>query len=289
MYTIENDQLRVMIREKGAELSSLFSRIHGLDYLWDADPAYWAKSSPILFPIVGTLKKNTYQYEGKNYELGRHGFARDLEFEAEHLSQDAVRFVLESNEATLVRYPFFFRLEVSYTLEHDTLKVEYRVVNTGQGNMYFSIGAHPAFRLPLEAGLDYQDYHFAFNHVENALRWLISSEGLIEPAAVPFIENTNRLDITRELFSRDALVFKHLNADRVTLRADRGSRGLELAFPGFPYLGLWAASGADFVCIEPWCGIADSTLSNQQLITKEGINLLTPGQDFHRHWTVRVF
>lgn len=288
MYSINNGHLKVEVNSKGAELSSIFSHATGLEYLWGGGEP-WPKKSPVLFPIVGTLKNNTFLYEGREYSLSRHGFARDMKFALSSQTATAMVFTLESNEQTLAKFPFKFRLDISYSVEGNKLSVQYRVTNTGTGNMYFSVGGHPAFKIPLEQGINYEDYYFEFSNEENALRWMISSEGLINPKAVPFITNSNRLPISRELFATDAVVMKHLNSDTIKLKTDKSTHGLEFSFQRFPFLGLWAAENADFVCIEPWCGIADSTISDQQLINKEGINLLTAGEVFIREWSVRIY
>jgi galactose mutarotase-like enzyme len=289
MITLENEQIKIQVNSKGAELDSIFSKETNLEYLWSGDAKFWNKKSPILFPIVGTLKQNTYYYTNKAYNLTRHGFARDTEFSVTEQNNLSGTLTLTDNEETLLNFPFPFRLDVTYSIEGNTVNVKYNVTNTGNDNMYFSIGAHPAFKIPLERKLVYQDYYFEFEQIEDAYRWLISSEGLIEPTTVPFLINTNILPITKELFRDDALVFKHLNSHKVKLKSNKSKHGVEVSYPGFPFLGLWAAPGADFVCIEPWCGIADSTTSKQEFINKEGINLLTPSQLFERTWSISLF
>lgn len=274
---------------KGAELAGVYSKTTKLEYLWNGDPKYWGKKSPVLFPVVGTLKNNTYYYNGDAYHLPRHGFARDMEFSVAGQTPSSITFYLEDNEHTLVKFPFRFRLEIIYTIEASALFVHYKVINKEEDNMYFSIGGHPAFKIPLENNIDFEDYYFEFSNEEHALRWPISGEGLINPDATTLIKNTNVLPVTRELFSRDAIVFKHLNSERITLKTNKSKHGIEFFFPGFPFLGLWSFKDANFICIEPWCGIADSTTSDQQLINKEGINLLTGKAEFNRKWSVRFY
>jgi galactose mutarotase-like enzyme len=289
MITLENEHTRISLKTKGAELDSLYSKETNLEYLWNGDAKFWNKKSPILFPIVGTLKQNTYFYNKKAYILTRHGFARENEFSITDQSEQSATFTLTDSEETFRSFPFPFRLDVIYSVDSNNVHVKYKVTNKGEDNMYFSIGGHPAFRVPLEKKLDYQDYFFEFDQIEDGYRWLISSEGLIEPNTIPFLINTNILHITKELFSRDAVVFKYLNSTKVKLKTNKSKHGIELSYPGFPFIGLWAAPNADFVCIEPWCGIADSTTSKQEFINKEGINLLTPSQVFERTWSVRLF
>jgi galactose mutarotase-like enzyme len=289
MHSIENDKLKISIKNKGAELDMLLNKETGTDYLWNANPKVWPKKSPILFPIVGNIKNNTYYYKNKPYHLSRHGFARDHDFELTHQTTDSLTMTLKSNEATLAVYPFLFKLAVTYTISGNKLTVKYIVTNEGNDNMYFSIGGHPAFKLPLENHLSYDDYYIAFSDIEDARRWAISPNGLIEPTTYPFIINSNELHLSKELFKNDAVVFKYLNSTTVTLKAKRGRYGVHVHFPRFPFLAFWAAPNADFVCIEPWCGIADATTTDQQLINKEGINLLTPGETFERAWAVEVY
>jgi galactose mutarotase-like enzyme len=289
MFIIEDQQLRVGIRPKGAELQNIFHKGHNTEYLWDGDPAFWAKHSPLLFPIVGTLKANTYYYGDKAYHLSRHGFARDREFTVEEQAADALTFLLRSDEASRVVFPFDFELRVQYRLAGGELATTYRVTNPADVPLYFSLGGHPAFRVPLAPGTAYNDYYLEFGQAEKAPRWPISSDGLIERDPRTLLNETKLLPLTRGLFAKDALVFKGLRSRVVTLRSARTERGLRLSYPGFPYLGIWAAPGADFVCIEPWCGIADAVSSDQQLTQKEGINRLEGGQSFERTWTATFF
>ncbi len=289
MFTIEDQQLRIIIHSKGAELQSIFHKGLQTEYMWSGDPAFWGKHSPLLFPIVGTLKDNTYCYADKAYHLARHGFARDQEFEVESQSPDSITFLLRSDDASRAVFPFEFELRVSYRLQPQGLTTTYRIDNPGQAPLYFSVGGHPAFRVPLASGTDYTDYYLEFDQQEDAPRWPISKDGLIEREPQPFLQSQQKISLTKELFARDALVFKGLRSSGITLRSARTERGLRMDFPGFPFLGIWAASGADFVCIEPWCGIADSVDSNQQWTEKEGINRLEAGGNFERTWKLTLF
>lgn len=288
MYTIENHELMIGIEPKGAELQRIYGKLKNLDYLWDGDPAFWGKHSPLLFPIVGTLKDNTYIYQGKSYSLPRHGFARDREFAVEYRQADRIGFLLRSDEQTRAVYPFEFELRVQYRLSPLRLWTTYQVKNPADAPMYFSIGGHPAFRVPLAAGTSYSDYYLEFDGTEEAPRWPISKDGLIMKTPEPLLQDTAVLPLRKELFAKDALVFKSLRSSGVTLRSGKSEEGLRMNFPGFPYLGIWAAPHADFVCIEPWCGIADAVDSDQELTEKEGINRLEGGGVFERTWDLRL-
>lgn len=288
MYTIENEYLSASINEKGAELTSLVYKPSGQEYMWNADPAYWAKHSPVLFPIVGTLKNNTFVYKNKSYQLSRHGFARDKEFEVTAQTADSISLTLQDDSETLKIYPFQFQFSLIYMLEEKTLSVTYLVKNVNNGDMYFSVGGHPAFKLPLAEGLAYDDYYLRFSATENVGRWPISPDGLLEEVPVDLLSNTNRLPLSKKLFAKDALVIKSLASTEVALKSDKDEAGFTFNFDGFPYLGIWAAKDADFVCIEPWCGIADPVNASQKIEEKEGIIMLNKGAHFERTWSVEI-
>jgi galactose mutarotase-like enzyme len=286
---LENDFLKVEIKEKGAELKSAIGKQTGFEYIWRGDPAFWGKTSPILFPIVGTLKNDAYLYKGNSYLLTRHGFARDFIFQIEEQKKDWTIFLLRSSQTPNKNYPFEFELRIKYTLAVDILEVTYDVRNIGRDAMYFSIGGHPAFKVPLVEGSSYEDYFLEFNEPENLARWPINAQGLIMEEPIPLLTNASKLKLTRSLFNEDALVFKKLKSNRISIKSSVHNHGLDFYFDGFPYLGIWAAPNADFVCIEPWCGIADSVLHDQQLTTKEGIQKISNREPWFRMWKVRFF
>lgn len=287
--SVENDNLLVKIKSKGAELVSIRSKETGVEYMWSGDPTFWAKTSPILFPIVGTLKEDTYLYKSKAYNLPRHGFARDMEFQVTESANDYAVFALTSSPTSMGKYPFEFRLKIRYSLKGNSLHVNYAVGNEGTGEMYFSIGGHPAFKVPLIDGTRYEDYYLMFNKVEEAPRWPISDKGLIETNPAVFINNTNKIQLNRKIFEQDAIVLKHLHSDCVSIRSFKHDHGLDFYFEGFPFFGIWAAKNADFVCLEPWCGIADAVNHNQELTRKEGIEKIGAGESWSREWKVVLY
>jgi galactose mutarotase-like enzyme len=286
---IENADLRVAIKPQGAELDSIVHKHHQLEYLWQGDAAFWGKKSPVLFPIVGTLKDNRFTHEGKTYHLSRHGFARDKTFTVEQQSADTATFLLVSDEESLKNYPFSFEFRLHYALKDNTLSVTYDVKNTGDGLMCFSVGGHPAFRVPLVAETDYTDYFIELNAPETRGRYPLSKNGLLELKPNPFLENADKIPLHPSLFDEDAVVLKHLSATRIAILSEKTPHGLRMTFDGFPYFGIWAAKNAPFVCLEPWCGIADSVNTTQALTEKEGINHLASGAHFERTWAVEMF
>ncbi|MFI5134350.1 MAG: aldose 1-epimerase family protein, partial [Chitinophagales bacterium] len=204
MAHIENDYLKIEVKTKGAELDSIFSKKNELEYLWSGDPNFWGKKSPVLFPIVGTLKENKYFFDGKEYHLSRHGFARDREFEMENHSGNEITFLLKSDEATREVYPFDFEFRITYSLQRNALHVTYDVRNTGEHEMFFSVGGHPAFKVPLAEGTSFNDYYLEFETEEKLHSHVLSPDGVFtgETQLVPM--NGNKLQLTRDLFINDA-------------------------------------------------------------------------------------
>ena len=155
--------------------------------------------------------------------------------------------------------------------------------------LYFSVGAHPAFKVPLEEAYQFNDYYLEFNQSESAGKWPITAEGLIDENPIPFFHSNNRINLSKELFYGDALVFKHLESSSIRLSNDQSKHGFLFSWSEFPFMGIWSAKDAPFVCIEPWCGIADSVNATGELRDKEGMILLTPGQNTNRTWSVELY
>lgn len=288
MIFLENEHIRASFAKKGAELQSILNKKNNMDYLWNGNPAYWGKYSPILFPVVGALKGNTYYYEDKEYKLSRHGFARDYEFEANQPDKEEVIFTLSHNEETLKIYPFQFILQLRYKLSESGLSCTYQVSNPDHQPLLFSIGAHPAFNVPLQSGLEYTDYFLEFNK-DNFLSYHKIEKDLIADVTVEVELKDKKLPLRHDLFYEDALVFKSLKSDCISIGSDKSPHGLHFKFKDFPFFGIWAAKDADFLCLEPWCGIADGLNHTQKLEEKEGIMRLAPDETWNRAWEIECF
>ncbi|MES2417141.1 MAG: aldose 1-epimerase family protein [Bacteroidota bacterium] len=288
VISIANEHLKATFATKGAELQQLTGIDSGTEFLWSGDANYWAKFSPVLFPIIGTLKDNTYLFENKAYHLPRHGFARDLDFEFEQIANNEILFTLHHTEETLKVYPFEFKLNLRYFLKGASLCCIYTVFNPAQKEMLFSIGAHPAFAAPLNQQGTYTDYFLEFNK-DKELTYHHIVDNLISDQTSTLKLNKGRLFLKHDLFYDDALVFKNLKSDSILLMNTRNYNGLNFKFKDFPYFGIWAAKDADFVCLEPWCGIADTINHQQQLRDKEGIMTLAAKGHWQRSWEVTCF
>lgn len=247
-----NSLVSASVLAQGAELCALRDA-NGLDYLWDAGAA-WSRHAPILFPIVGRLAGDQLVHSGRAYTMNQHGFARDMAFSWVSRGDDGCVLALSDCEATRARYPFAFRFELSYQARGALLEMIFRVVNTGDAVLPCSFGAHPAFRWPLQPGLAKEAYALTFDTEETGcLRGVVG--GLLTEAdrANPVFDR--RLALREELFADDALIFSEVASRSVRYAAD-GEPGLTVSWEGFPQLGIWSRAGGDFVCIEPWCGMA---------------------------------
>jgi galactose mutarotase-like enzyme len=286
MISLSNDKLTVIISEKGAELQSV--QLNGVEYLWQADPAYWNKHSPVLFPIVGELKDGKYFFNNKEYRLPRHGFARDKIFEEEQLSATSTLLTLRSGPETLAVYPFHFTFRIEYAITGSMLICTYHVENISDDFIYFSVGGHPAFKVPLVSNLPYTDYVLEFNNDDVLTRHLLH-KGLIADNTEQLNLINKKLLLKQSVFYTDAIVLKNLKSNEIRLFTEKNEHGLKFKFNSFPYFGIWSAVDAPFVCLEPWCGIADSIHANQQLINKEGINKLAANENWQRTWSVEFY
>ncbi|WP_407430036.1 aldose 1-epimerase family protein [Arcticibacter sp.] len=286
MITLENDDIKVDIHPHGAELHSIFSKTNQIEYLWNGDAAFWPRHAPVLFPIVGGLIDDSFTYKGETYHLEKHGFARDTDFEVESSTATTATFLLKSNEETLKSYPFAFELRLKYSLENNKVALEYHVSNPDTSPMYFSIGSHPAFKVPLTDG-GYEDHSLVFSEVENADSWAVSGNYLTTPSK--YLDNQQELKLKHELFYQDAVIFKDLKSTAISIVNNKNEHGLTYTFKGFPYMGIWAAKDAPFVCIEPWCGIPDSIDHDQHLENKEGIIKLDGQQSWTVNQTIECF
>ncbi len=284
MLKLENERVRIAVNPMGAELSSLFDKTKNVELLWQAGPE-WPKHAPVLFPIVGQLFDNIYYYNGKAYTLPRHGFAREKNFSLEEQSEHRLLFRLCEDADTLKVYPFRFSFEITYLLRDNTLTVRTAVINNDEQTIYFSVGGHPAFRVPVREGDAYTDYELVFDKAITAERWPLQ-KGLIGEQPVTCIENTAHLPLSASLFTEDAMVFKKFPAQSVTLTRKNGESFFRFNLNNCPFLGFWAAKNAAFVCIEPWHGIADSIHSSQDITEKEGINKLDQGDVFVREYSI---
>lgn len=287
-YEIKNEFIKAKIDSFGAQLNSLKKVDKNLEYIWQADAKYWNRHSPILFPIVGRLKDDSYFYKNQKYNMTQHGFARDKEFILVKNAVDFLEFKLCSDEKSLEIYPFSFELYLSYKLEKNCLIVAYKVINKSNEKMLFSIGAHPAFNWPLEENEKKEDYFLEFENIKESKRYFLNDKGLVYKNENLKISD-NKMPLNEEVFKNDALVFNDLNIKTLTLKNTNNKNFIKADFENFPYLGIWSKpSGAPFICIEPWFGIGDEDSSNQNFEDKKGLISLEKDEIFSCFYSVEV-
>lgn len=281
MIGIENTELSVAISLKGAELQSIRKKQSGEELLWQGDPAWWPRKAPILFPVVGKLKNDSYTFEGRTYRMPQHGIARDMNFTLISSSQDRCSMYLESDEESLQLYPFHFRLEAVYSLEGKQLGCAYTVKNTGSSDMYFSLGMHPGFNCHMD-----EDLHLRLEQEEQLPRWLLK-DGLYSGETEPLLDG-KELVLSDELFTKDAIVWKHPRSAYAELYSEKKRSGIRVHMKGWPYLGIWKKPGAGFLCIEPWHGLADFQSHQGALKEKEGIRMLRSSETFETTYSIEI-
>ncbi len=249
LYTIKNDRLEISADTFGAELHSV--RFDGKEYLWQCGVA-WKRWAPILFPFICSPKDRAYTAKGKAYKMkGNHGFARDMEFQFKGQSENSLSFVLTENEESLAQYPYKFSLEVRYTINDNCLRVENFVTNTGGEDMYFYLGAHPAFNCPLNDGDSFDDHYVEFDEDEHITQKLGGEE-------VVLVEKGRTLDMTRALFDNDSIPLEFPNSKAISLRSKKGGSYVRLEYPVSDCITVWSPTGddrAEFVCLEPWTSV----------------------------------
>lgn len=277
-YKIENEFFTCEIDDMGAQLHSLKLKENGKEYIWQGNPDIWYGQAPVLFPIIGQLINDKYRYNGTEYTMPKHGLARKLLFKVKECADAKAVFSLESDENTLKSYPFEFEYLVSFELCGKALVNTMTVVNKTDGEMYFSVGAHPAFNCKVGDIIE-------FEKPETLSTERIDKENLIIPEKFPLIENSREIEITKEIFEADALILSDIQSEKLTIK---GENEVEFTFGKCPFLGIWAKPGAPYVCIEPWYGVNDGREVKDDISQKRGIQHLNKGETFEFSWTAEI-
>ena len=282
-YSIENEYLTAQIDDMGAQLHSLVTKDDGYEYLWQGNPDIWYGQAPVLFPVIGQLFEDKFRYDGKDYPLAKHGFARKMLFEAADVEGARAVFILRSNDETRGMFPFEFEFAVCFELVGRAIKVTHTVTNLDDKTMYFSCGAHPGFNCAIGDYLEFEESE------EGAQVEKIDKENIIIGTKFDVeLEEGKRLRLTPELFAEDALIFSNLNSNVVTLKSDNGDRSVRFDFGDAPFLGIWAKPNAPYVCIEPWYGVNDDRIRYEDVSQKRGIESLEPEESFDLVWIAEL-
>lgn len=288
-YELKNDQITLRIHSRGAEMKSLIRNDTGLEYLWHADPKYWDRTSPILFPVVGKYKDLTTYYEGQKITLPQHGFARDMEFEFVSQTEDCLWLAAVSTEETYQRYPFHFRLLIGYAISGAQIKVMWKVENPDSKTLYFSIGAHPGFLCPFHEERKQEDYFLAFDTDQPLESRMVGPDGFIADETEFFYPDQGRLAIRASLFDHDTMIIENHQVHRISLLTPEGHPYVSVSFNA-PLVGIWTQikQNAPFICIEPWYGRSDRSSFHQELTRREFGQSVEPGKSFEASYTIEI-
>ena len=285
---IENDLILVEVNELGAEITRIYDKENKTEILWDGNPKFWKRHSPILFPNVGKNFRNKVLINGKIYENSQHGFARDNVFKSVESSENKGVFKLEATEETKKDYPFDFRLTISYEIKDKDIHVNWKVENTDSVTIPFTIGGHPAFMF--KEGDVKTDYVLKFPGKKQLDYILLDKEtGTALPDKVYQLElEDETCPLNDEMFENDALVFDNTQIEEVWLCYKDGRKRVGMLAKDFPNYGIWSVKDAPFVCLEPWVGRCDNYGFDKELATKPGINLVEPKEKFQKEYTIKI-
>ncbi len=290
LYTLQNEDIICEIETHGAELKSIKDKNTGREYLWNADPKYWNRTSPVLFPFVGAVKDKKYTYEGKSYNIGQHGFARDMEFAVKKSSDNEMWFELRESEETMARYPFKFHLNIGYRIEGKSVTVLWRVKNTNDGELYFAIGAHPGFMLPEGDKAFFRLYDGNGRPVKSIQNRIFGEGGCVTVKVQAIDTPDGKLPITEHLFDGDALVIEDNQLGLVEIVSEKSDKPLVSVKFTSPLVGLWSPphKNAPFVCIEPWYGRCDKESFDGELSEREYEQKLGAGEEFNVSYKISI-
>lgn len=287
-YQLQNNQISVLISSVGAELQSM--KKDNTEYLWNGDSKYWKDRSPVLFPFVGRLTDGKYRLNGTEYPMGIHGFARFADYDVVEQSDARIVFETKNTEESYASYPYHFVLRISYELDGNRVNIGYSVKNESDREMYFGIGGHPGFQVPLEEGLVFGDYYLEFSEKSSPDRVGFTQACYLNGINAVFpLKSEKILPMSHDMFDNDAIVLQHACRE-VTLKSDKGQRAVTVSYPDCPYIGFWHApkTEAPYICIEPWASLP----SRQDIIEEFGhksdmIHLLS-GKEYRNQWSITL-
>ena len=288
-YTLRNDTLCLTINTLGAEIVSLKSA-DGVEYLWQGDPKYWGDRAPHLFPFIGRLTNNSYQYLGKVYPMNIHGFAAAMEFTLVEQTENTITLELTETPETLSQYPFHFSLKIVYALQENTVGISYQVQNANDSVMPFGIGGHPGFNVPLTEGEKFEDYEVEFSCCCQPTRIGFSPAVYLNGHDESYpLRDHKFLDLRHDLFDEDAVILKNM-AREVTLRSKVSGRGVTVTYPDMPYLGIWhwPKTDAPYVCIEPWSSLPSRQDIVEEFSCKSDMIQLPAGESYRTTWSICI-
>lgn len=290
-YTLSNEELEVGFTSLGGTLSSMKDK-EGTQYLWQGDATYWSGTAPVLFPICGSIRDDKAEIgDGMQTAMPRHGIVRKSEFTVDGMSDDAIRFSIASNEETLKKFPYDFKLATRYELAGKSVNITYEVENTGDKDMPFFVGGHPGFNCPITDGEDYSDCYVEFEKEETCtVPTPVTETGLIDMEhRTACLDHAKTMDLKHELFHKDAVILDELQSRKIKLLSKKSKKGVEISFADFPYIILWSsANDGPFVAIEPWVGLSTCSDESDVFEEKRNVQVVKPGEKKEYTYTITV-
>lgn len=291
LITLTEGKTTAIIDSVGAQLISL-KNSEDIEYIWQRDPGFWSRSSPLLFPIVGNCRDNRTILEGKVWELPKHGFCREKDFTVTNQQEGSASFEIRDTEETKKFYPYSFCLSLTYTLWEGVLLMDYKVHNKDSRTMYYCLGGHPGFNCPLREGEVFEDYELVFEKEEtiSSIKYDVMRQAFDPADKICRLNKSRVLPLTRELFKDDAVYFDNLQSRKVSIINRNTGKGVEAAFPGFETVAFWSPYPAEapFICVEPWNGSAVYTTEDDEFIHKNHVQSLTPGDSKSYGFSIRI-
>ena len=291
LLMLKDQGYTVTVNTLGAELKS-YKNEAGKEFIWDSNPDFWPRSSPLLFPSIGNLRNNKTFINGTEYEIPKHGFVRDIDMEYEIEADNKISFFCQYDENTLKHYPFRFRFRQTYELKGSTLYITCLVTNADNKDMYYHIGGHPGFMCPLEEGEAFSDYLLKFPYAETCDSPVYDLENMqFDPKnTIRYLDNTDTLKLDYSLFPIDALVFPHMKSRSVKLINPATGKGIQMDYPDFSTIAFWTPAHvkAPFLCLEPWNGAAIFADEDDTFINKRDIQSLKAGENKSYRMSIHI-
>ena len=288
-HTIQNRFLRITVSEQGAELRSILGA-DGTEYLWQGDPAYWSDRALNIFPYVARLTDGCYELDGSLHRMQIHGIAPYKDFTLIYRDEIQMTFELAADAQTHGEYPRDFRFRIRYALAENVLRITYEVENRDSRTMYFGLGGHPGFNVPLTPGRKFEDYRLRFREICSPERIGFTEDCFLNGEDVPFpLQEEKLLPLSHDLFDDDAIVLRNICRE-VTLESEGDPHSVTVRFPGMPYLGLWhwPKTDAPYICLEPWCSLPSSAGKVTVFEQQPDLLRLAPGQSYENVWTIEM-
>lgn len=288
IYTIQNKNLKVKINSLGAELWSIQDK-DGLEYLWQGAPEYWKDRGLQLFPYIGRLTGGMYCFQGMKYAMDIHGFLKDSEMDVSEKTETGIVFELSENADTIRQYPFRFQLKIGFRLEGNRIHIQYLVQNKDAQKMYFGIGGHPGFNVPLEGNRKFEDYYLEFAGNEYLEKIEMTEDCFVKgkTSMLP-LEDGGRLRLHHELFDEDAVIVKR-TFQKLYMGCGKGKH-VEVMCPDMRYLGIWHAPKTDapYICLEPWTSLPSRKGVTEDIAFQKDLIGLDAGRTYENKWEIKV-